>query len=304
MISQGNNLGDEAYQGGVKAMEVRVLEQLEKAHRRGEYARVIYTCEQLLANPAYDPHRAIILFWKGMSHYKAGPVWRGEAISCLREAVTAARNDRPTKARVLVALGMIYAYSGDYVAYEKMLKDWTSVARGKDPNVMKWGASFWRNYGCTLDNAMRFTEAIAAYQKALTLCSWAEHERGNVLHNIGGAHLYLNNLEEARAAMIQAEPLVTDEVARLSRRAEYALAMGDLVTGQQYIAEALLHPSADDYARTGLYYVWAQLLHKAEKPQEAREKALTALDFAVKGVQLPDIHKINMFLRRLNPPLQ
>ncbi|HWI53539.1 MAG TPA: tetratricopeptide repeat protein [Symbiobacteriaceae bacterium] len=282
-------------------MEAQVLEQLEQAHKRGEYGRVIFTCEQLLANPAYHPHRAIILFWKGMSHYKAGQVWRGEAISCLREALEAAGKDRPTKARILVALGMIYAYMGDYVAYQKMLKDWERISRDKHAGVMRWGAQFWYNYGCALDNACRYSEAIESYKLALALCPWHEQSRGDCLHNLGGAYLYAGDLPSARAAMEQAEPLYTDESRKWSRRAEYALAVQDLIAAQQYITEALIQPELDDDTRATVFYTWAQLLLLLDRPQEAREKALQALDYAIRDVFLPGIHKTNMFLQRFGP---
>ncbi|HWH70878.1 MAG TPA: tetratricopeptide repeat protein [Candidatus Sulfotelmatobacter sp.] len=282
-------------------MDMQVLDQLEPAYRRGEYGRVIYTCDQLLANPAYDPHRAIILFWKGLSKERASQAWRGEAISCLREAMAAASNDRPTKARIMVALGMIYAYMGDYAAFEKLIKEWERISRDKNPDVMKWGAPLWFNYGCTLDNACRYGEAIAVYKRALTLCTWAEEHRGRVLHNLGGACLYSGTLSEAKAAMDEAEPLYGDEPNTLSRRAEYALAVSDLPNTQQYITEALLHAHVEDDTRAVVYLTWAQLLLALDQPQKARETALKALDYAIRSVSLPAIHKANLFLQRLAP---
>ncbi|HYF93188.1 MAG TPA: tetratricopeptide repeat protein [Symbiobacteriaceae bacterium] len=285
-------------------METQVLEQLERAHKRGEYGRVIFTCEQLLANPAYAPHRALILFWKGMSHYKAGQAWRGEAISCLREAMASAGKDRPTKARIMVALGMVYAYMGDCVAYAKMLKEWDRIARDNTPDVMRWGASFWYNYGCTLDNAFRYAEAIEAYKRALDLCHWSEHLRGDCYHNLGGSYLYSGDLSEAMAAMEHAEPLFPDQSRKLSRRAEYALAVKDLSAAQQYITEALVHPQVDDFTRADVYFTWAQLLLLLDRPREAREKALQALNHAIRVVFIPCIHKTNMLLQRFGPSPQ
>lgn len=280
---------------------MQVLAQLEQAYKRGEYGRVIFTCEQLLANPAYESHRAIILFWKGMSHHKAGQAWRGEGIACLREALGAAGKDRPTKGRIMVALGMVYAYMGDCAAYEKMLKEWERISRDKNADVLRWGAPFWFNYGYTLDNAFRYEEAIVAYTRALELCPWSEQYRGLCLHNLGGAYLYSGQLAEALAAMEQAETVYHDEPRKLSRRAEYALATGDLTFAQQLIAEALLHAKVDDHTRANVYYTWADLLLQLGRPQEAREKALQALEYAIREVYLACIHKTNVFLKRFGP---
>lgn len=285
-------------------MQKQVLDQLEKAHKRGNYGRVIHACDALLADPAYEPHRAIILFWKGLSQYKASPAWRGEAISSLREAVTVAGNDRPTKARSMVGLTMIYAYMGDYAACEKLVREWKRIAQEKHPEVMKWGAALWYNYGCTLDNACRYPEAITVYTKALALCTWAEEFRGRVLHNLGGAYLYSGNLSEAKSYMNLAEPLSTDEPNRLSRRAEYALAVGDLASAQLYVTETLLHPDTEDDTRAVAHLTWAQVLLAHDQPLRAREKALEALEFAIRSVSLPNIHKANLLLQRMGPIYQ
>lgn len=285
-------------------MTTHIIAHIEKAHKRGEYGRVIYTCEQLLADPTYEAHRAILLFWKGLSHYKAGPTWRGEAISCLREGMAAASKDRPTKSRIMVALGMIYAYMGDYIAFEKMLKEWDRISRDKNPDVMRWGAMFWYNFGCALDNACKYADAIAVYQKALTFCKWAEEMRCNVLHNLSGAFLYSGDLPRALATMEQAEALQKNDPTTLSRRAEYALAVGDLTSAQQYVAEALLHPAIETFTRGDAYFTWAQLLLALGHPQEAREKALQALDYAIRSVHLPCIHKTNIFLQQFGSPVQ
>lgn len=285
-------------------METGVLAQVERAYKRGEYGRVIFTCEQLLSNPAFVPHRAMLLFWKGMSHFKAGPSWRGEAISCLRDALVAAGKDRPTKGRIMVALGMIYALMGDYHAFDKMIKEWERISRDENPEVMRWGAPFWYNYGCALDNACRYAEAISVYTKALALCPWAEEHRGLVLHNLGGSYLYSGDLTAAMATMEQADPIYMDEPRKLSRRAEYALAVGDLSAVLQHITEALLHPNVQDETRGDVYYSWAQLLLAQGRRQEALEKALQGLDHAIRSVFLPCIHKTNLFLRRFGPSAQ
>ncbi|MDF2628115.1 MAG: Tetratricopeptide 2 repeat protein [Symbiobacteriaceae bacterium] len=285
-------------------MATHLIAQIEKHHKRGEYGRAIYACEQLLADPAYQSHRAILLFWKGMSHYKAGPSWRGQAISCLREAMAAASKDRPTKGRIMVALGMIYAYMGDYVAFEKMLKEWERISRDRQPEVMRWGPMFWYNYGCALDNACRYAEAISVYQKALSLCQWAENMRSDVLHNLSGAYLYSGDLPQALATMEQAETLQKNDPTTLSRKAEYAFAVGDYTTAQQYVAEALLHPAIEHYTRGDAYYTWAQVLLALDQPQEAQEKALQALDYAIRSVHLPCIHKTNIFLQQFGSPVR
>jgi len=291
-------------EGRDRGVATDLIAQIDRAHKRGEHGRVIFSCDQLLADSAYEPHRAILLFWKGMSHFKAGPAWRGQAISCLREGLAAASKDRPTKARILVALAMIYAYMGDYITFDKLVKEWERISRDKNPAVLRWGAMFWYNYGCALDNACRYAEAIAVYQKALTFCQWAEDMRCNVLHNLSGAFLYSGDLPQALATMEQAEALNKNDPTSLSRRAEYALAVGDFTSAQQYVAEALLHPAIDNFTRGDAYYTWAQILLALDRPQEAQEKALQALDYAIRSVHLPCIHKTNIFLQQFGSPVQ
>jgi tetratricopeptide (TPR) repeat protein len=284
---------------------MQVLAQLERAHKRGEHGRVVFTCDQLLANPSYDPLRAPILFWKGMSRLKSGHVWHGEAITCFREGIAAAGKDRPTKGRLLVALGHVYALMGDYAAFEKLIKEWERISRDREPAVMRWGAPFWYNYGCTLDNAFRYADSIKVYTRAISLGEYVSSVMlGDCWHNLGGAYLYSGHLPEALEAMERAEALLTDEThshKKLSRRAEYAHAAGDLVSAQQYITEALLCPQVDDMTRADVYYTWSQVLLDLGRLQEAQEKALKALDYAVKDAHLPGIHKTNAFLQRFDP---
>jgi tetratricopeptide (TPR) repeat protein len=287
----------------------QLIAQLEQAYFKGEYSRVIYRCDQLLneatTSAAMRPH---LLYWKGMARQATGPAWHGQAMSCLKEALALARRDRSLKARTIVSLGKLYALVGDCPPFDKLMEEFTHLSADNHPTVMRWGAFVWFNYGCTLDNAFRYGEAVPAFSRAAQLAEQYNQPRvqGLSYHNLSGVHLCLGNLAEASAAMTRAEALLTDDDwkhKQLSRRAEYYLAAGQLVEAQQLITEALLHPHIDDMTRADVYYTWARTLLGLNRPQEAAEKALRALDFAMKDVHFPLIHKANRFLQQLGATL-
>lgn len=287
-------------------MDTQILADLEKWYRSGEFGRVVYTCSQALADPACAQMKPILLFWKGAAHDAAGRAWQGEAMSCWREGIALAGRDRPIKARLIAALGKIYGDSGDWKAYAEMMKEFERIARDGHPKVMYYGVWVWYNYGVALDNGFRWHEAAQAYAKAGDLAR--EHDVREYLwrslHNLSGVHLYLGNLAEAAAAMAEADAILPDDGwahKKLSRRAEYALAAGDLVSAQQWVTTALVHPGVDDFTRADVYYTWAATLDKLGRPGEAYEKALLALDHAVKTVHVAAMHRINVFLQQVSP---
>jgi tetratricopeptide (TPR) repeat protein len=287
-------------------VDQQVIAQLEKAFKRGQYGRVVFTCDQLLQESPTPTQRAHILFWKGSARQRTGPAWEGEAISSFREGMACANRDRPVKVRLMAALSRVYALSGDCAACERLVREFDTLSRGIQPEVIRWGAFLLYNYGCTLDNAFRYADAVPAFQRAALLAAQAglTSIEGASYHNLGGVYLALGNLRETLAAMTTADALWPDEEwghKKLSRQAEYCLATGDLVGLQQYVTAALLHPQVDDMTRADVYYTWAQALAQLSRPAEAYEKALQALDYAVKDVHLPGIHKINRFLQQHAP---
>lgn len=285
-------------------MDQQITEQIERWFHRGEFGRVVFTCDDCLHNPQYTSIRAELLFWKGSAHERAGRAWHGQAISCFREGITAATRDRPMKARLIAALGNMYSLTGDCASYEKVLREYERIARTRQSKVLTWGTWVWYNYGVTLDNAFRWQEAANAYAKASELASefGGTAMLGQALHNLGGVQLMLGHLPEAAATMAQAEVLLPDEAAghkKLSRRAEFFLAAGDLVSAQQMITAALIHPLIDDRTRADVYFTWAQTLRGLGRPAECHDKAMLALDFAVKAVHYAGVHKLNRFLQEL-----
>jgi len=290
-------------------VDTQAIAELEKSYQRGEFGRVVYSCDELLRDPAYGPARAQILLWKGLAKQQAGHAWYGEAISCFREGISAAGRDRPLKARLIATLSAVYALTGDCVASQALMKDYERVSREANPGVSRWGAFLWYNYGCTLDNAFRYQEAAAAFARAAALAQSVpglEHVRGWSLHNLGGVQLALNNLPAAADAMEQAESLLLPDPSfgpkRPSRRAEYQLAAGDMESALQHITAALALPQVDDMTRADVYYTWARVLQAVGRPTaEVREKALLALDCAVKAVHYPGIDKTNRLLQQLGP---
>jgi tetratricopeptide (TPR) repeat protein len=267
---------------------------------------VVFTCDQLLQGSPTPTQRAHILFWKGLARQRTGPAWEGEAISAFREALACAGRDRPIRVRAMAALSKIYALSGDCSACEKLIREFETLAGNSHPDVIKWGAFLLYNYGCTLDNAFRHADAAPVFQQAAQMAERASLDavRGHSFHNLSGVYLALGQLPEAVSAMAVADSLLPDAEwghKKLSRQAEYCLAAGDLISLQQFVTAALLHPQVDDMTRADVYYTWAQSLSKLNRSAEAYEKALQALDYAVKDVHLPGIHKINQFLRQHAP---
>lgn len=288
---------------GELTMETPVLQELEQAFQRGEFGRVLYRCEELLQDPANAPSRAILYFRRGKAHEGAGRAWHGEAISSYREGIAAASKDRALKAKLIASLSTLHSLSGDCPALESLIGEYQRMARKQQPAVLRWGVILWYNYGVALDNAFRYHGAAEAFSQA---AMWAGQldlyeTLGACLHNLGGVHLARGHVAEAATAMAQAEPLLPNEHyqhKKLSRKAEFFLASGDLVSAQQMVTAALVHPLVDDMTRSDLYYTWARILQSLRRPAESIEKAMVALDCAVKAVHYPGIHKANRFLQQ------
>lgn len=284
-------------------MEAEMLVQLERWYHRGEFGRIVFTCDRLLQDGRYSKLKPDILFWKGNAHERAGRAWQGEAIACYREGISSARN-RSIKARLMASLGKVYSETGDANTFDLLMVEFERITRRGELEVMHWGAFVWFNYGVTLDNGFRFAEASAAYTRAAEWASRTENRslQGQSLHNLGGVLLEMGDLPQAATVMAQAEELLGDELfghKKLSRRAEYFLRAGDLLGTQHMITAALVHPLVDDHTRADVYFTWARTLKALRHDAEAQEKALLALDFAVRAVHYPAIHRINQFLYQL-----
>jgi len=267
---------------------------------------VIFACDDLLRRWEHRSIRAEILFWKGNAHDQAGAAWQGEAMSCFREGITIAGKQRTVKARLIASLGKLYSTTGDCTSYQKITQEFNRIARDRHPDVMWSGSYVWFNYGVTLDNAFRYQEAAEAYAAGheLAVEFHVTDQIGPCLHNLGGVHLALGHLPEALSYMEKAEKILADEEAghkTLSRRAEYFLAIGDLVNTQHLITSALVHPRIDDMTRADVYFTWALGLKQLRQLSESQEKALVALDYAVRAVHYPALHKINRFLQQHMP---
>jgi tetratricopeptide (TPR) repeat protein len=301
--------GERQREGVSSHVSTENLDQLEQWYKRREYARVIFQAGQLLQNPACKSSRGHILHWKARAHIGMGSPWFGEAISCLREGMAAAGKDRPLKARIMATLAFIYSRLGDCSPYPKLMNAFAAISRDRNPEVLRWGCFLWFNYGVTLDNCFRLNEAKQAYTEALALARafHIDHMVGTCLHNLGGDQLALGQLAEAAVTIAQAEAMFGDDglpgAKKLSRRAEYALAAGDLVSSQQWVTSALIHPGADDMTKADIYYTWAQTLLALNRPADARERALLALEHAFLAVHYPGIHKANRLLQQLGNTL-
>ena len=281
-----------------------LLDQIEQWYQAGEYGRVIYHCDLYLTKPEFQQHRAFLLYAKGLAYQKSGPAWAGHAMTCFREGIAASKKDPVMKAKLIIDLGNMYCRTGDCAAYETLLSDFQRLDQ-KHPRIRRLSYDLWFNYGCVLDNAFRYAEAADAFARAVSLAEELQlsEELGKSLHNLGGVHLAMGHLAETAVIMAQAEPLINDELhghKKLSRRAEYALAAGDLISAQQWITAALLHPKVDDRTRADLHYTWARTLRALGRPEDALEVAWKGLNFAAKAVYHPGIHKLNRFVQEVS----
>lgn len=226
-------------------------------------------------------------------------------MSCFREGISLAENTMAIKVVLIASLGKLYSETGDCTSFEKLLKEFREISDNRSQAVLQGAVYIWYNYGVTLDNAYQWEEAANAYAQAAELAAqYAPHMTGLALHNLGGVQLALGKLAQAAMTMAQAEELLSEEEVghkKWSRRAEYFLIAGDLVSAQEAVTTALVHPSCDDMTRADVYFTWALTLEALGRPTHAQEKALLALDFAVKAVHYPGIHKVNQFLQRVGP---
>lgn len=301
-------LAVELERGVPAGMDAHLSDQMLKWFGRGEYGRIIYTCDQLLNNPAHAASRSDLLYWKGYGHMASGRAWYGEAMTCFREGIAAGGKDRVKKVRLMVPLGHMYNMIGDYPSFEQLMKEYRRVAKDRDPEVMRWGAVVVYNFGCTLENAFRRTEAEQAFAEAAAIArEFAPDFLGRCVHNLGGVQLTLGKFTEAAEHIAQVDTLMPDATfghKMLSRKAEYHLATGDLISAQQYITQALVHPAVDDMTRADVYYTWAQTLVALKRPAEAQERALLGLEFAVKAVHYRGIHQLTRFLQQFGSQAQ
>lgn len=281
-----------------------LLDQIELWYQAGEYGRVIYHCDLYLTNPDFQPHRAFLCYAKGLSYEKSGPAWAGHAIACFRDGIDLSKKDPVMKAKLVVALGLMYLRTGDCASYEPLLAEFNRLDQ-KHPRIRRLSYDLWFNYGCVLDNAFRYPEAAEAFTRAVALAEELQlgEDLGKSLHNLGGVYLAMGRLAETAVIMARAEPLINDDLhghKKLSRRAEYALAAGDLISAHQWVTAALLHPQVDDRTRADLHYTWAQTLRAGGRPNDALEVAWKGLNFAAKAVYHAGIHKLNRFVQEVS----
>lgn len=288
-------------------VENQALARIEQARKRGEHGRAIFLCDELLANPAHKALRPVLLYRKGQSHEALGHAWHGAAISCYRESYAEAGKEQPLKARLIVELGKIYCATGDWRSFEPYVQKFERMARSQEPEVVRWGPHVWYNFGCGLDTAREWDPAAEAFTKAISLADQLQNSLMEAIshHNLGGVRLDQGHLPEAEAAMTRAEAMLPPDQwghKLSSRRAEYYLAIGDLANAQSMVTAALTHPMVDGMTRSDVTYTWARVLLALGRKQEAREKAMLALDLAVKAVHYPGIHKTTRLLQELNEP--
>lgn len=283
-----------------------LLVPLEAAFKAGQYGRVIFLADQALEAAPPREVRPHIYYLKGSALVQSGPAWQGEAISCFREGIAASGRNRPVKAKLMACLAKVYADIGDEASCSKLMKEFERIRDDKNLEVVRYAAWLFFAYGYTLDNAFRYQEAIAVYEQVADMARRSDQPAmvGHGLHNLGGVYVTLGRLPEALAAMTEAESLLPAGAfghKLLSRRAEYGFKAGDLTCAQQYITEALLHPSTDDFTRADIHHTWAKVLLALGCAKEARDKALQALDFAVRSRHVAGIHLISQFLQHLVP---
>ncbi|HEY3367704.1 MAG TPA: hypothetical protein VGK74_21815 [Symbiobacteriaceae bacterium] len=279
-----------------------ILKQLEAVYLRGKYGRVIFMCDDLMANPAHEHLRPYLLFWKGSALAAGDTAYSGQAITCYREGIQAAGKDRAIKARLIAGLTAIYGRAGDCDAFPRLLQSFERTAGGGGPAAQMWGTFVWQNYGTALVNAFRYAEAVTAFTRGAEVAhqfSIPEME-GKCYHDLSWAQVLQGNLPETAAAMARARDLWSEEQWGHKKRnveAEYLLAMGDPNGAIQQVQAALAHPQIDDTTRADVHFTWAKALLALGCPEEAKEQATQSLDYATKAVHYPVIHKAYRFLQ-------
>jgi tetratricopeptide (TPR) repeat protein len=242
------------------------------------------------------------LFQKGTAYLFSGPAWHGEALTCYREGIEVTGKDRALAAQFIAGLARIFADAGDCDAFPRLVQNFERLSKGRSREVRQWGIHLWQNYGTALHNAFRFGEAAAAFTRAADLARQygLAHLEGRCLHDLSWAQLEGGCLPEAADTMARARNLFPDAEwghKKLNVEAEYLVATGDPSGALQRIRAALVHPRLDDTTRADLCYTSAKALFALGNPAEAKEKALLSLDYAVKAVHYPVIHKVNRFLQ-------
>jgi tetratricopeptide (TPR) repeat protein len=291
-------------------VEATVREQLQNWFQKGLLGRIVYTCEQQLqSGPLPAEERAEWLFWLGKVWMKSGPAEYGRAKACLKEAIPLARRHPALQAKLMTTLSALYTLTADAPAAETLLTQFRGLARSRPGAVRPLLGGILYNVGIACERVKRTRAARDYYREAAETIERHGLDPslgapadllGRAIHNLGGMELKLGNLTRAREAMERAEALQPDERyghKKLSRLAEFHLVSGDLQEAQQLVTAALTHERVDDFTRADLYYTWARILSGLRREGKAREKALTALDYAVRSAHYALIHDINLFLR-------
>jgi tetratricopeptide (TPR) repeat protein len=283
------------------------LQRLEAAYKAGSGSKVIHLSDKGLHLPECAPIYPEILYLRGSAQRRLGPAWGGAALSSFREGLRLAKK-RPLKMRFLMALTHLYALNCDWAAVEREVLP--TFHKLKDsPNQQVQHFVIWTLFymGCCLDNSFRYEDARTTYEEALARADAFKggHEAlPSILHNLGGALLYMGEHETAWARIQEAEPLQPCDGYKESRRAEYYLATGDLLAAQEWVTRTIDHPNAkkDLGLQANGRYVWAKLRRKAGDLVGAKEQALIALELAYRAVDHPLIQQITTLLRELEGP--
>jgi tetratricopeptide (TPR) repeat protein len=281
------------------------LERLQRLHDAHKFPRVILLADEYLQQPELAPIHAQVLYMRGFAQRRQGPAWVGAALSSYRQGLRLARKPW-LRMKFLSALARIYAGNGDWTAFTReVLPPFERLARSRDKQVKFYAVWVLFFKGATLDNCFRYAESREAYRQALARAREfpdGHPEYPSILHNLGGAELYLGNLEEALRLIQEAEPLQPDDGYRESRWAEYWLAVRDYVAALDWVMRALTHPTADDGVKANAYYVWAGVLKQQGDIAGARERAHRGLELAYAAVDYALIQQFTTFLKELEGP--
>lgn len=281
------------------------MQRLEAAYQAKQWSKVVHLADEGLELADLSVRHPEILFLRGSAQRRLGPAWGGAALSSFREGLRLAKN-RPLKMRFLMALAHFYSRTCDWPAVEReILPIFDRLKDSPNKHVQHYVVWTYFYVGCCLDNHFRYRESREAYEKALKRARQFKggHEAlPSILHNLGGALLYLGDLEAAQAWIEEAEPLQPDDGYRESRRAEFYLAVGDLDATYEWVTRTLTHPHADDGVKANGRYVWAILLYRKGDREGAREQAHIALDLAYRAIDYPLIQQITTLLRDLEGP--
>lgn len=271
-----------------------LLNEFEQDVVSRRWGAAIAICTRALSTSRLP--RALRVDWlirKARVHWNAAPGATGPAIAALKEARFVAAGDPGALAKVIVATLIVHRYGGQdpHLAAE-LLDDLTILRSNRHSDeVEKQAGPAYFNAGQLFEEVGRLDEAEYAYAAAIQAfqgrsepevaerLAWAQD-------HLAGIYLQTDRVEAGRQLVEQAHAVLNDGrygPYTYKRRAEVALAAGQLDQADQLVELALGHSLADDRAKADALLVRVRIA-EARGDWEAGERWADAMaDAAIKA---------------------